>query len=152
LRIEYAGALYHVISRGSERKPIVCDDADREKRLDWLWRTVEICGWRLHAFVLVRNHEDLFVEMPGGKTRPLIPLTRNGALAHTHAAVSRPSRQEISLQRSRLKTMIPSGSYMTREGREAERIARSAGGRLHQGRRGMKILISELRGTIASFP
>jgi len=64
LRIEFAGALYHVISRGNERKPIVRDDVDREKRLDWLRRTVETYGWRLHAFVLMTNHEHLFVETP----------------------------------------------------------------------------------------
>jgi hypothetical protein len=39
LRIEYPGAHYHVMSRGNERRPIVRDDADREKRLDWLRRT-----------------------------------------------------------------------------------------------------------------
>ena len=64
LRIEFAGALYHVISRGNERKPIVRDDLDREKRLDWLRRTVETYGWRLHAFVLMTNHEHLFVQTP----------------------------------------------------------------------------------------
>ncbi|MDY0171229.1 MAG: hypothetical protein RBS80_32110 [Thermoguttaceae bacterium] len=56
LRIEFPGALYHVMSRGNERRPIVRDDHDREKRLDWLRRTVEIYGWRLHAFVLMQNH------------------------------------------------------------------------------------------------
>jgi putative transposase len=40
LRSEFAGALYHVISRGNERRPMVRDDADRLKRLDWLERTV----------------------------------------------------------------------------------------------------------------
>jgi len=64
LRIEFPGALYHVVSRGNERKPIVRDDVDREKRLDWLRRTVETYGWRLHAFVLMTNHEHLFVETP----------------------------------------------------------------------------------------
>ena len=64
LRIEFAGALYHVISRGNERRPIVRDDADRHKRVAWLRRTVEIHGWRLHAFVLMGNHEHLFVETP----------------------------------------------------------------------------------------
>ncbi len=62
LRIEFAGALYHVMSRGNERKAIVRDDLDREKRLDWLRRTVQTHGWRLHAFVLRGNHEHLFVE------------------------------------------------------------------------------------------
>ena len=64
LRIQFAGALYHVMSRGNERRPIVRDDVDRHKRLDWLRRTVETYGWRLHAFALMTNHEHLFVETP----------------------------------------------------------------------------------------
>ena len=64
LRIEFAGALYHLMSRGNQRGRIVRDDADREKRLDWLRRTVETYGWRLHAFVLMNNHDHLFVETP----------------------------------------------------------------------------------------
>jgi len=64
LRIEYPGALYHVISRGNEQRSIVTDDADRNKRLEWLRRTVQTYGWRLHAFVLMTNHEHLFVETP----------------------------------------------------------------------------------------
>ena len=64
LRIEYPGAHCHVMSRGNERRPIVRDDADRDKRLDWLRRTVQTYGWRLHAFVLMKNHDHLFVETP----------------------------------------------------------------------------------------
>ena len=52
------------MSRGNERRPIVRDDIDRHKRLDWLRRTVETYGWRLHAFALMTNHEHLFVETP----------------------------------------------------------------------------------------
>jgi putative transposase len=52
------------MSRGNERRRIVRDDADRRKRLDWLRRTVETYGWRLHAFVLMNNHDHLFVETP----------------------------------------------------------------------------------------
>jgi putative transposase len=64
LRIAYHGALYHVISRGNEQRPIVTDDRDRTRRLDWLRRTVQTYGWNLHAFVLMTNHEHLFVETP----------------------------------------------------------------------------------------
>jgi len=64
LRIQFPGALYHVMSRGNERRAIVRDDADRQRRLDWLCRTVETCGWRLHAFVLMTNHDHLFVQTP----------------------------------------------------------------------------------------
>jgi REP element-mobilizing transposase RayT len=52
------------MSRGIERRSIVRDDADRLKRLDWLRRTVEMYGWRLHAFVLMNNHDHLFVQTP----------------------------------------------------------------------------------------
>jgi len=66
LRTQFAGALYHVMSRGNERRPIVRDDIDRHKRLDWLRRTVEAYGRRLHMFALMTNHEHLFVETPEG--------------------------------------------------------------------------------------
>ncbi|NLY02169.1 MAG: hypothetical protein GXY83_39295 [Rhodopirellula sp.] len=56
LRIQFAGGLYHAISRGNERGAVVRGDSDRAKRLDWLRRTVETCGWRLHAFALL-NHQ-----------------------------------------------------------------------------------------------
>ena len=52
LRIEYPGAIYHVVSRGNQRQRIGADDRDRERRLEWLRRAVEEHGWRLHAFVL----------------------------------------------------------------------------------------------------
>ena len=52
LRIEYPGAIYHVVSRGNQRQRIGADDRDRERRLEWLRRVVEEHGWRLHAFVL----------------------------------------------------------------------------------------------------
>jgi hypothetical protein len=55
LRIEYADALYHVMSRGNDRRPIVQDDADLTRRLQWLQRTVEVYRWRLRAFVLMDN-------------------------------------------------------------------------------------------------
>src|SRR5690606_20375782 len=55
---------YHVMSRGNGRRRIVRDDADRQRRCDWLARTVEIYGWRVHAFCLMTNHEHLFVETP----------------------------------------------------------------------------------------
>lgn len=64
LRIEFSGALYHVMSRGNDRRAIVRDNADRNRRMAWLARTVETYRWRLHAFALMDNHEHLFVETP----------------------------------------------------------------------------------------
>ena len=64
LRIEFPGALYHVRSRGNERRRIVNDDKDRARRVHWLRRTVETYGWHLHAWVLMNNHDHLYVETP----------------------------------------------------------------------------------------
>lgn len=64
LRIQFPGALYHVTSRGNERKAIFADDHDRKRRLDWLSRAVATYGLNLHAFVLMDNHDHLFVETP----------------------------------------------------------------------------------------
>ena len=36
LRIEYAGAVYHVTSRGNEKKPVFKDDTDRYNFLNTL--------------------------------------------------------------------------------------------------------------------
>jgi len=45
------------MSRGIERRRIARDDRDSQKRLEWLERTVETYGWRLHAFALMPNQE-----------------------------------------------------------------------------------------------
>lgn len=64
LRIELEGGLYHVTSRGIARHRIFRDDADCRQRLEWLRQTVEVYGWRLHAFALLANHDHLLVETP----------------------------------------------------------------------------------------
>lgn len=66
LRIEYDGALYHVTSRGNERRPIFKDDADRERFLDTLAQVTEHYRWICHAYCLMNNHYHLVVETPDG--------------------------------------------------------------------------------------
>ena len=49
IRIEYAGALYHVTSRGDRREDIFVDDEDR---LIWLEVFSQVCyrfNWRCHG-------------------------------------------------------------------------------------------------------
>jgi REP element-mobilizing transposase RayT len=62
LRIEFAGALYHVTARGNERKAIYRDDADRSRFLDGVRRAVDRFHLLLHANVLMDNHYHLLVE------------------------------------------------------------------------------------------
>ena len=64
LRIEFAGALYHVTSRGNERKPVYRDGRDRARFLARLAAVVRTHRLRVHAFVLMQNHFHLLVETP----------------------------------------------------------------------------------------
>ena len=66
LRIEYDGALYHVTSRGNERKPIFKDDADRTLFLAILSQVTERFHWLCHAYCLMDNHYHLVIETPDG--------------------------------------------------------------------------------------
>ena len=50
LRIAYEGAVYHVTSRGNERKRIFRDDEDRKVFLEVVGRVVKGIWGRVHAF------------------------------------------------------------------------------------------------------
>jgi putative transposase len=63
-RIEFAGALYHLLDRGDRREEIVVDEADRARFVVTLGEVCERTGWRVHAFVLMSNHYHLLVETP----------------------------------------------------------------------------------------
>lgn len=64
LRIEYAGALYHVTNRGNRGEVIFADDEDRRLFLATLAAAVEKTGWELHAFCLLPDHFHLVLETP----------------------------------------------------------------------------------------
>ena len=61
-RIEFAGAVYHVISRGDRGEPIYQDDEDRRFFLQFLGEVCERTGWLIHAFVVMTNHYHLLLE------------------------------------------------------------------------------------------
>lgn len=63
-RLEYPGAVWHVTSRGNDRREVFRDDADRERFLSILGRTVELFRWKLHAYVLMGDQYHLLVETP----------------------------------------------------------------------------------------
>jgi putative transposase len=66
LRIEYAGALYHITSRGNERKKIFLEDGDRKKFLEILEDYHDRYGILIHSYVLMDNHYHLILETPKG--------------------------------------------------------------------------------------
>jgi REP element-mobilizing transposase RayT len=63
-RIEFAGAVYHVLDRGDRREEIFRTDADRELFLKTLGEVCGRTGWRVHAWVLMGNHYHLLIETP----------------------------------------------------------------------------------------
>ncbi len=63
-RIEYAGALYHIMNRGDHREPIFLDDTDRLLFLRTLGEACEKTGWQIHALVLMDNHFHTVTETP----------------------------------------------------------------------------------------
>jgi len=63
-RLEYAGAVYHVMDRGDRSEDIFVDHEDRQRFLRTLGQACERTGWRVHSFVLMRNHYHLLLETP----------------------------------------------------------------------------------------
>ena len=66
LRIEYAGAIYHVMNRGDRREAIFRDDSDRQRFLETLGECCTKTGWMVLAYCLMLNHFHLVVETPRG--------------------------------------------------------------------------------------
>jgi REP element-mobilizing transposase RayT len=64
LRLELAGALYHVTSRGDGREDIFLSDEDRAA---WLDTFAEVCrrfNWVCHAYCQMTNHYHVVIETP----------------------------------------------------------------------------------------
>lgn len=64
LRIEYPGALYHLMNRGDRREPIFKDDLDRQRFLLTLGQACAKTSWQVHAYCLMLNHFHLVIETP----------------------------------------------------------------------------------------
>jgi putative transposase len=62
LRIEFAGALYHITSRGNARGSIYLNDSDRHSFLQILGSTCDRHDWLCHAYCLMTNHYHLLIE------------------------------------------------------------------------------------------
>jgi hypothetical protein len=66
LRLEFAGALYHLSARDNAREDIFRDDGDRATFLDLLGREIAQQRWRRYAYCLMGNHDHL----PSPLTKP----------------------------------------------------------------------------------
>lgn len=66
LRLEFAGAIYHVTSRGDRQEAIFRNDGDRHA---WQRILASVCArfnWNIHAFCQMGNHYHMVVETLSG--------------------------------------------------------------------------------------
>ena len=64
LRVQYEGAIYHVMNRGDHREDIFRTEKDRELFLETLGQTCAKTDWQIHSWCLMRNHFHLVIETP----------------------------------------------------------------------------------------
>jgi putative transposase len=64
LRLQYEGAIYHVMSRGDRGEDIFRGDEDRRLFLKTLGEACAKTSWQVHAYCLMRNHFHLVMETP----------------------------------------------------------------------------------------
>lgn len=102
LRVEFPGALYHVIVRGNERKIVFRDDADRDLYLRRLQHYRERFEFRLLAYCLMTNHVHLALET--GET----PLSRviHGLQSSFTQAFNRRHKRSGHLFQGRYKALL----------------------------------------------
>ena len=82
LRIQYPGAVYHVMNRGDRREAIFLDDRDRRRFLETLAEACAKTTWQVHAYCLMPNHVHLVVDasaQSGGRDEMVF--------RHVHGAV-----------------------------------------------------------------
>ena len=65
LRLELRGAVYHVINRGNYRADVFAAAKTAEAFEHCLFEACAKYGWRLNAYVVMRNHYHLALETPG---------------------------------------------------------------------------------------
>ena len=73
LRIVFPGAVYHITSRGNNKKKIFKDDQDRRDFLEILYQVNTRYNWLCHAYCLMDNHYHLLLRV---NEKPLSGLMR----------------------------------------------------------------------------
>ena len=83
LRVQFPGAIYHLMNRGDRREEIFEDDEDRHRFLKTLAQTCEKTGWQVHAYCLMSNH---FCLPATGPQPDGVQVSKHGFDTHRHEA------------------------------------------------------------------
>jgi len=106
LRVEYGGAIYHVMNRGDRRERIFQDDEDRQHFLLALGEACAKTGWQIHAYCLMLNHFQLVIETP----QPNLVAGMKWLLGTYTGRFNRRHRQFGHLFSGRYQALIVEGS------------------------------------------
>ena len=134
IRIEYAGAAYHVVARGNQGRDIYADERDRKLWLATLGEACEKTGWRIHAWVMMNNHYHLLLRIRRGVERAIAAIAAAVHLCLRRCASKQKADDDCrkGTQRAqRIETRVgrdtpraPSGT-----GRQCEHLITLGGGR-----------------------
>jgi putative transposase len=102
LRIQYFGAVYHVMNRGAARQPTFVDDADYQAFLNTLTEAHRRWGIEVFAYSLMKNHYHLCLRTPKGN---LARVMRHIDGIYTQR-FNRHHRRDGSLFRGRYKAIV----------------------------------------------
>jgi len=64
LRIQFPGAIYHVINRGNYRRDLFLSPSEAQAFLTTLREASTLMGWSVQAYALMRNHYHLALRTP----------------------------------------------------------------------------------------
>src|SRR4051812_35483854 len=65
-RLEFPGAIYHVINRGNDKAWIFKQESAKQSFEECIFEACAKNAWILHAYVIMGNHFHLAVETPEG--------------------------------------------------------------------------------------
>jgi REP element-mobilizing transposase RayT len=106
LRLQYPGAIYHLMNRGDRRERIFTDEHDRLRFLATLGQACEKTGWQVQAYCLMSNHFRLVVEAP----QPNLVVGMKWLLGTCTSRFNRRHREFGHLFCGRYKALIVDGS------------------------------------------
>ena len=102
LRIEYAGAFYHVMHRGNAGSDIFKSGRDREKFLEYVGKAVERYGIKVHSYCLMPHHYHFLIETPYPNLSQAIKWINVGYVAY----YNRKRRRSGHLFQGRFKAVV----------------------------------------------
>lgn len=75
LRIQYEGAVYHILSQGNKGEYIFSEDKDKETFLEILKKGAEKYKAELYAYCIMGNHYHLLMSIPDGELAGFMHFT-----------------------------------------------------------------------------